>query len=320
MAKPNKSTKSKKNKEKQEKYDADNEIVIGVTTKRVEEKKLTHTHNKRKKSNTKIIKKSNNKNTKKDYSKENIIKRSNKKRFLLGCFVSFLILTGGIIFLVTTPKCYITDIQVEGYNRNSEETYISLTKIELNTTNIFTITKKNIIQNIKENPYVETVQIKRKLPGTLYITVKERTAEYQVLKKEKYIYLDKQGYVLEIGDELKNKTKIVGLECNNNEVVEGQRLENSDLIKLDLILKIINQCEYNNIENEITEIDISNKISIKLNIDKGNKIVYLGDASNINERILWLKTILDKEKKNKGEIFIDGDLNESRIYFKPTVE
>ena len=48
--------------------------------------------------------------------------------------------------------------------------------------------------------------------------------------------------------------------------------------------------------------------------------MYLGDASSINERILWLKTILEKEKKNKGEIFINGDLNDSRIYFKPMVE
>ena len=58
----------------------------------------------------------------------------------------------------------------------------------------------------------------------------------------------------------------------------------------------------------------------KINIENGNKVVYLGDASNINERVLWLKTILEKEKKNKGEIFINGDLNSSRIYFKPIVE
>ena len=50
------------------------------------------------------------------------------------------------------------------------------------------------------------------------------------------------------------------------------------------------------------------------------KIVKGFNASNINERILWLKTILEKEKKNKGEIYINGDLNNSRIYFKPFVE
>ena len=328
MSRPRKNTKSNSKKEKQEKYNADSEIIIGVTTvnseKRVENKKTTRKNNVKKRTNyNKNHERKDNKKHQKKYdeiSKEKMIKKNNKKRLLICCFLSFIILVAFMIFLMTTPKCYITNIKIDGYNKNSEETYISLTQIELNTTNIFTISKNNIIKNIKENPYVESVQIKRELPGTLHITVKERTTEYQAQNNDKYIYLDKQGYILEIGDEPKNITKIIGLDCTNKEIHEGQRLENNDLMKLDLILKIINQCKYNNIENDITEIDISNKTNIKLNIDKGSKIVYLGDASNINERILWLKTILEKEKKNKGEIYINGDLKDSRIYFKPFVE
>ena len=322
MSKQRKNTKSNRKKDKQEKYNSENEIIIGVTTikreKRVEEKKSTRKKNNRNK--TSYNKRVYQNNNEENYTKEKIIKKNNKKRIAICCILSLIILIACGIFLMTTPKCNITQIEVEGYSKNSEETYISLSKIELNTTNIFTISKNNIIQNIKENPYVESVEIKRKLPGTIHITVKERTAVYQVQNNGKYAYLDKLGYVLEIGEEIKNKTKIIGLDCTNKEIAEGQRLENVDLIKLDLILKILNQCKYNNIENEITEIDISNKLNIKLNIDNSNKIAYLGDASSINERILWLKTILEKEKKNKGEIFIDGDLNNSRIYFKPIVE
>ena len=328
MAKPRKNTKSNSKKSKQEKYNADNEIIIGVTTvnheKRVEDKKAARKNNAKKRTNHN--KKENRKRLVKDEDiieeipKDKIIKKNNKKRVAVCFALSFIILIACMIFLMTTPKFNITEIKVDGYNKNSEETYISLTQIELNTVNIFTISKNNIIKNIKENPYVESVQIKRELPGTLHITIKERTTAYQVQNNDKYIYLDKQGYVLEIGNELKNTTKIIGLDCTNKEVMDGQRLENNDLIKLDLILKIINQCKYNNIENNITEVDVSNKSNVKLNIDKGNKIVYLGDASSINERILWLKTILEKEKKNKGEIFINGDLNDSRIYFKPMVE
>ena len=321
MAKSKKNTKSNNKKVEKEKYNADNEIIIGVTTldreKRVEKNKPTRKKNKEKRTNhgrTKETSKMQNN------SKENIIKRNNKKRLIICFIISILILVACIIFFMTTPQCYITEIKVDGWNKNSEETYISLTKIELNTTNIFTVSKNNIIQNIKENPYVESVQIKREFPGTLHIKVNERTIAYQIQNNGKFVYIDKYGYVLEIGDELKNTTRLVGLDCADNELSEGNRLDNNDLIKLDLILKIINQCKYNNIENKITEIDISNKTDIKLNIDNENKIVYIGDASNINERILWLKTILEKEKKNKGEIFINGDLNESRIYFKSTVE
>ena len=321
MSKSRKNAKSKNRLPKKEKYNADNEIIIGVTTinkeNRVEKEKSTRKNNNKKRTGHNKIKKT---NKIENISKEKIIRKNNKKRVVIGCIISFVILVSCIVFLMTTPKCYITEIKVDGYNKNSEETYISLTKIELNTTNIFTISKNNIIKNIEENPYVDSVQIRRELPGTLHITVKERTVAYQVENSGKYAYIDKQGYILEIGEELKTTTKLIGLECTNKDITEGQRLDNDDLIKLELILKIINQCKYNNIENEITDVDISNKANIKLNIENGNKVVYLGDASNINERILWLKTILEKEKKNKGEIFINGDLNSSRIYFKPIVE
>ena len=328
MPRKREKSKSSNKKSRKETYNADNEIIIGVTTvnreKRVDDKKTTRKNNVKKRTNYNKKQtrrnKIKNENFLEDLPKDKIIKKNNKKRIVI-CFVlSLMILISCMVFIMTTPKFNIAEIKVDGYNKNSEETYISLTQIELNTTNIFTISKNNIIKNIKENPYVESVAIKRKFPGTLQISIKERTTAYQVQNNDKYIYLDKQGYVLEIGNELKNTTKIVGLDCTNNEVLEGQRLENNDLIKLDLILKIINQCKYNNIEDNITEIDISNKLNVKLNIDKGSKTAYLGDASNINERILWLKTILEKEKKNKGEIFINGDLNDSRIYFKPAVE
>ena len=325
MAKRRKNIKTK-NKENQEKYNAENEIIIGVTTinkeKRVDEKKSTRTnHASRNRSRTSNNKKVNRKDkiikNKMELSKDETIKKGNKRKIIISFIISLIILVACLIFLMTTPKFYITNIEIEGNKKNSEETYLSLTKIELNTTNIFSISKKSITKNLKENSYVENVEIKRKLPGTLQITIKEREIAYQAKYNDKYIYLDKQGYILEISEESKKTTKLIGLDSTNEGVYEGQRLKNNDLLKLDTVLKIVNQCKYNSIENTITNIDLSDESDIILNIDNGQKIVYLGDATSLSERILWLKTILQKEKKNKGEIFINGDLNDGKVYFKP---
>ena len=340
MPRERKKSKSNSNKKtRQEKYNADNEIIIGVTTikkeKRVDNKKSTRAnHNSKKNSRTSKNNKlkhdiKNKEKTKRDsiyylendeFHKEEKIKKSNKKRFIISFIICLIIIISGLIFMMTTPKFYITDIEIEGNNKNSVDTYISLTKIDLNTTNIFAISKKSIIKNIKENSYVDSVEIKRKLPTTLLIKIKEREVAYQTKYNDKYIYLDKQGYVLEINEERDNTTKLIGLESISEEIREGYRLKNEDLIKLDTILKIINYCKYNSIENVITSIDISDKSNIVLNVDNGQKTVYLGDASNLSERMLWLKTILEKESKNKGEIFINGNMNESKVYFKPTAQ
>ena len=334
MPKLRKDTKTKK-KQKQEKYNAENEIIIGVTTvnkeKRVDNKRSTRANhdnkNKRKTSKGKNKKQKHSlKKSKIDYqidkieeiSKEETIRKSNRKRNIICFIICLLILIAGAIFIMTTPQFYIKEIEIDGNSKNSVDTYISLTKIDLNTTNIFAISKNSIIKNIKENPYVESVEIKRKLPNKLHIDIQERKVDYQIKYNDKYIYLSRQGYILEINEKNDEIIKLVGLNTINDEIKEGERLKNEDLSKLDIVLKIVNQFKYNSIENVITVIDVSNKTNIQIELDNGEKKVYLGDASSLSERILWLKTVLDKEGKNKGEIFINGNMNDSKVYFKPT--
>lgn len=334
MARVSKNAKSKnvrnKKKQQEEKYNADNEIIIGVTTKpkevRVDKKKSARTkpvknnikRTSNKKSSNKVINQNNKKKkNEKVLTKEQEINKINRKKIAISFCIILVIAIAGIIYFLTTPTFNISNIEVNGNNKNSVETYISLTKIDLSSTNIFAVTKTGIAKNIKENPYVESVEVKRKLPNIIQINIKEREVAYQANYNDEYIYIDKQGYILEINNEKKNITKIIGLSTTKEALSEGQRLNNGDLLKLDTVLKIVNYCNYNSIENQISSIDVSDISNYIINFDKDGQIAYLGDATNLSERILWLKTILEKEKGNKGEIFINGNLNDSKVYFKP---
>ena len=130
MAKRRKNIKTK-NKENQEKYNAENEIIIGVTTinkeKRVDEKKSTRTnHASRNRSRTSNNKKVNRKDkiikNKMELSKDETIKKGNKRKIIISFIISLIILVACLIFLMTTPKFYITNIEIEGNKKNSEET------------------------------------------------------------------------------------------------------------------------------------------------------------------------------------------------------
>ena len=47
------------------------------------------------------------------------------------------------------------------------------------------------------------------------------------------------------------------------------------------------------------------------------KTVYLGNASDINTRMLYLKGIIEEEKGIEGEVIINGELNSERgVIFK----
>ena len=333
---PKESSKNKKNNktDKNNKYNADNEIIIGVTTKpkekvRVDNKANTRTKpNVQKKKvnkntkNTKDIKKTtnkktiNNKHIKNDKKQEDKIKRNNTKRVIVSIFILFIIAICGTIYYLTTPAFNIQDIKVYGSKKISEDTYISLTQIDIGTTNIFATSKNSIKRKIEEEPYVESATIKRKLPNILEVSVKEREVSYQIEYHGNYVYLDEQGYILEISENKKDVPIIIGLSSNQEEITPGKRLNNEDLLKLDTILRIINYCKYNSIESKIDIINVNDISNYILELKKDKKKVYLGDASNLSERILWLKTILIKEKDNSGEIYINGDLNKDKVYFR----
>ena len=336
MAGVKRKTRNKKNKKKrEEKYNAENEIIIGVTTKpkevRVDKKRSTRTkpaNNKRNANNrkrTSNTKKSKNRkeelNTQyvknKHITKDEEIKKINRKKVFISLFILLIIVIAGIIYFLTTPMFNITNIEVTGNEKNSVDTYVSLTKIELNSTNIFEVTKNKITKNIKENPYVESVQIKRRLPSTLEIVITEREVSYQAEYNDNYIYLDKQGYVLELNEKRKDTIIIEGLETTKGVIAEGQRLNNDDLLKLDTVLKLVNCCKYNSIQNEITSINVSDTNNYTIKFDNGEKTAYLGNNTKLNEKVLSLKQVLEKEEGNKGEIFVDENaLERNRVYFK----
>lgn len=339
---------NKKNKN-DNKYNAENEIIIGVTTKpkekvRVEKTKATRTNTKsNKKKNDKL---KNNKNSKsinnkniqnkkkvqannitvkknvnkkvhnKDISKDEQIKRINTKKIIISIVILFIIALGGTIYYLTTPVFNIANIEVYGNEKNSPETYISLSKINIGTTNIFAVNNIGISKNLKENAYVEEVKIERKFPNTIELHITEREVSYQIKYSDRYIFLDSQGYILEISEEKKEVPMIEGFSTIKGNINVGQRLLEEDLIKLNVVAKFINHCKYNTIENKITDIDVSEDTNYIVYFKQDKKTVYLGDASNLSERLSLLKTILNNEKDKEIEIFMNGNLNEDEVFIR----
>ena len=63
----------------------------------------------------------------------------------------------------------------------------------------------------------------------------------------------------------------------------------------------------------ISKISIQNNEYL-LEMKKENKIVYLGNATDLTNRMTYVKIIVDKEKGKTGKVFVNGDINSG---FKP---
>ena len=325
---------NKKNKN-DTKYNADNEIIIGVTTKpkekvRVEKKKTTRTNVKSSKnkktvnsngrintSNKNVRYNLNTKVKKNDFSKEKHIRKINRKKIIISIAIVLFLALCGTIYYLTTPVFNVANINVYGNVKNSADTYISLCEIKINETNIFAFIDSSVEKRIKENSYVDEVRIERKLPNILELHITERTVDYQVNYLNSYVYLNNQGYILELNEEKQDVLLIDGLTSLSDNIKEGQRLFNEDLIKLDTILKVTNYLKYNSVESKLTKIDANDEENYILEFAKEGKVAYIGDSSRITEKMTAVAKVLEAEEGKKGTIYADEEaLKRNRVYFR----
>lgn len=292
----------KQNKQKEEKdeFDLDTETVIQMTNRN----KIKKEEQKRKEL------------TKKEQKRR---KRNKKIKFVLKVVVLLGIIIGGTVFAMTSPIFNIKDIQVSNNSQVSSDTIISLSELTYDK-NIFQFNKFSVIEKIKENAYIEDVKIHRKIPNTIQIEVNERTPKYSVDFMGKYAYISSQGYILEISEDSKAMVVIQGISTPEEEVTPGARLNTEDLGKLEDVIKIMNSAKENNLDTQVTSIDITDKNEYSIYLEEEQKKIHLGDSSNLSNKMLYVVAIMEDEKGVAGDIFVNGDLNNKfQPYFREKV-
>lgn len=331
-------------------FNFEREIVIGVNNKNNFEDEENRKHNKKRKSknsnkknknavNNKNIVKEINKKQRKNINKNSNIKKNGKnnfynsenidilnkinqkkekknkvKRTLTKVFLFLILCVAVIIMALVTPIFNITQINVEGNSRVPTTSIINLAGINLGQ-NLFRNNKKKVIQNIKENSYIEEATMKRILPGKIQIEITEREIEYQIKLMSSYIYIDKFGNILENSDTKENVMFIEGYATSEESLIKEKKLNDEDINKLKKVLKIKEAFQkIKDLDFSTVSIDIHNENNFIIYVKSQNKRIYIGNANNLPNKMLYVEKIMEVEKEHSGSIFINGDLNEG---FKP---
>lgn len=240
------------------------------------------------------------------------------KKALINVSLIILIITAITLFLLS-PIFSIENIAIKNNEKLSQEEIISLSQIEKGT-NLFKIRNAEIKNNIKENAYVDEVKVNRILPNTIEITVTERQVAYLLEYGSSYAYIDEQGYILEISSEnITDKIKIRGYKTTEDNIKPGNRLIKEDLNKLNDVAIITDTAKNSGINAQITSINIENQNEYSLYMESEKKTVHIGSISNLDTKMLYLQVMLEKEKDNEGEIFLNIDFKTKNPYFKEKV-
>ena len=275
-------------------FDYDNEMVI----------KMTNKNNQKQEEKTK---------QKMSKKQRQILKKKKRIKLMLKFTALLIIIIAGIIFALVSPIFNIKEIDVSNNEQIKTETIVSLSQLNLGQ-NIFKFNKNKVNKNIKTNAYIESAEIKRKLPNKVQIQIEERKKEYNVEFLNGYAYINNQGYILQISEEKQALPTIQGISTPDEQIVEGNRLNSEDLEKLEVVIQIMNICKNYELDSKITNIDISTKDEYTLYLEEEKKTIYLGDKSNLSNKMLYVQVIIEENRGKEGEIFVNGDLNNN---FKP---
>lgn len=233
-----------------------------------------------------------------------------------------------IVFLSGIFKVKSIDVSINNKKENGES--LQLTDIEnlagINIgQNLFEKSRGKIKESILSNSYVESVKVEKHFNGTVSIDVKEREIKYLINYAGSYIYIDNQGNILDLKSETKDVPVLLGTSTDFTSLAVGDSankvtgLNQEDSDKLKIVNSIMDISKSNDVDGLISRIDITDDKEYIVYLDSEKKTVYLGDCSDLNTRILYMKSIIKQEAGIQGEIFINVDLSSDHPYFRESV-
>ena len=177
-------------------------------------------------------------------------------------------------------------------------------------------TEKRILENC---PYVAEVQVKRVFPNKIVIRVVEKEPKWYVEVSGNIYVLDDTLTVIE--ETFSSGSYVAGVPRlvlpNVRSLIVGEQPQfGKDEQELKRSLELIYEIGSSNLKYRMTEVDIESRFDINIEID-GKYSVYLGDESNIGEKLLAVGEILKSDRLKDFEgAEIDASIPET-VNVKP---
>lgn len=183
--------------------------------------------------------------------------------------------------------CRIKTVEVTGNERTKTELILSTIDIKTNS-HIYSINEKELEKTIIEsNPNVSEVEIRKKLPSTIRIIIKENTPTFYAYNKKSYYVLSEELRILQISKNKndidgKNYIELVLPEFSQNNV--GEYISYTDVNVENATKKVINTLTKSELINDITSLSIESRFDISA-LYKGKYTIVFLDYVNMDKKV-----------------------------------
>ena len=221
-------------------------------------------------------------------------------------FVVVGFIAGGLLFMKFQFR--ITEINISGSDKYTYEELYSYIFKDRNDDNMLLFKRSHKKAPKIEIPFIAKVSIEIDWPGTLNITVYEKSMIGYILYQGAYMYFDKDGVVVESSSQLIDGVpKVEGLDYTS--IVLYNTLDVSDESVFPSILNLKQYLDKYQIE--VSEIRVSK--GTKFSIDIGDVTVLLGhDDMDMSKKIYELSCMINELKGKKGTLNMEEYTEDSQ--------
>ncbi|MDL1958478.1 MAG: FtsQ-type POTRA domain-containing protein [Deltaproteobacteria bacterium] len=177
----------------------------------------------------------------------------------------------------------VSQVLMKGCNHLTEEEVLQLSDVTAQD-NLLSLDLKSIATSIEAHPWVHTVEVKRKLPDHLMITIKEHTP-VALLNSDKMYLLDEQGKII---DELSTKEPI-SLPIITG--IDPKNIKNHQIQKALELISMASKGARTLGVNNISQIDIAKRDTLILITDDSG-IPFHFDTENLSAQFSKAEKVL----------------------------
>lgn len=224
-------------------------------------------------------------------------KEKNRKRRNLFIIAGIII---GLFLLSFTKLVNVDRVVVKGNNYFLDSEIISMAHVKMGNNLIYKPGKIRIKSYLLQNPYIEKVKVRRRLPSTLVIKVREREQMAAIPYDGKYIVTDSDRIVLRKTTDMPHLTVIEGIKIKKMKLAKELEGENS---------------KHLNDSYEILNLMKDHKLFFKkIIVDEDKTTIYIYDNLICTGMTSDIKTMIEKNRMQEIlKTLIDRGVKRGRI-------
>lgn len=169
-------------------------------------------------------------------------------------------------------------------------------------------------------PYINEVQIKKQLPGTVVITFSEFDVTYGIQdERGNWWLMSREGRILEAADEetVRGHLTVTGMQIQvpeTGDAIKPAATEGADMSEIankqTVVLQVIPALEKTSFVKQLDRVDVSTSYDLKLWWTGGRYEIRLGTTERLEYKLQYLQTILENGTIENRSGTIDLTFNE----------